>query len=166
MEKYRPKLDLPLSETERMLDRTTLSALALLILIPAFAYGNLPDQIPIHFNAKGEADDWANKLYIWLFPLIGLVTAAGLHLITKFPHTYNYPQTITPENVERQYRNGRTMIRLVNLFDSLLFAGLTYFIVRLAKQGEGQLPIWLMPLVLLATFALVAYSVYTAYQKE
>ena len=39
-------------------------------------YPELPERIPIHFNAAGEVDGWGKKGMIWTLPLIGLFTAA------------------------------------------------------------------------------------------
>ena len=45
--------------------------LLLLVALPmiylASIWGTLPDTVPIHFNAKGEADGWGSKTtLIWL----------------------------------------------------------------------------------------------------
>jgi uncharacterized membrane protein len=49
---------------------TTLVCLVPLIL-SAFLYGRLPDQIPIHFNLAGEADNYASKVFgAFILPLL------------------------------------------------------------------------------------------------
>ena len=41
------------------------------LLLSAFLYGRLPDQIPIHFNMAGEADNYASKAFgAFIIPLI------------------------------------------------------------------------------------------------
>ncbi len=57
----------------------SLVLVVLLILAPlvyaSFLYPSLPDTIPIHFNAKGEADGWGSKESIFLAPaILGLVS--------------------------------------------------------------------------------------------
>lgn len=58
--------------------RTPLIVLCLLMLCPLlylfFTWGNLPDQVPIHFNMKGEADRIGSKTeLLWLIIfLVGL----------------------------------------------------------------------------------------------
>lgn len=165
-QKYRPKLDLPLSRTEVLLDRLVIVGLILLVLIPLFNYGDLPDEIPIHFNAQGEADGWGNKSTILVIPVLGVLLSLVLFFLLKRPHLYNFPKEITPENVEVQYRNARLLLRVVNVFDTFLFLAIMWFIVEGARTGDSQLPMWLLPLVLFATFGLAAYTVYQSYWKE
>ena len=43
------------------------------ILVSLVAFGFLPLKIPMHFNASGIADDYSNKIQIFLFPLIQLM---------------------------------------------------------------------------------------------
>jgi len=46
------------------------------ILLPfaylASVYGGLPEQIPIHFDWRGEADGWGPKYILWFLPTIGI----------------------------------------------------------------------------------------------
>ena len=43
------------------------------ILVSLVAFGFLPLKIPMHFNASGIADDYSNKIQIFLFPLVQLM---------------------------------------------------------------------------------------------
>jgi len=38
----------------------------------ASVYGGLPEQIPIHFDWRGEADGWGPKYILWFLPTIGI----------------------------------------------------------------------------------------------
>lgn len=38
----------------------------------ASVYGNLPEQIPIHFDWRGVADGWGPKYVLWFLPTIGI----------------------------------------------------------------------------------------------
>jgi len=48
----------------------------LFVLLPflylASVYGGLPDQIPIHFDWKGNPDGWGPKYLLWFLPTIGI----------------------------------------------------------------------------------------------
>ncbi|MEL6140029.1 MAG: SdpI family protein [Bacteroidota bacterium] len=33
-------------------------------------YGDLPANIPIHYNTRGEADRWGHKAILWIFPIL------------------------------------------------------------------------------------------------
>lgn len=66
----------------------TFYILTILYLVTQF--GNLPDRVPEHFNAGGEADRWGSKMELIILPLVG----GGLWLLftvmEKYPYTYNY----------------------------------------------------------------------------
>ena len=58
------------------------------ILIPlaylAFVWSELPDQVPVHFNLKGEADGWAGKTTL-VFIVLGTTALLNL-LLLVVPH--------------------------------------------------------------------------------
>lgn len=70
-----------------MLQIIAAAALLLSFLLPLLYYGDLPDQIPQHFNFAGEADIWGSKEIIWGIPLVNLflfaLIAFSIHKIKK-----------------------------------------------------------------------------------
>jgi len=61
----------------RILTKKELIPLMLIIacfIIGIFYYPQLPDQVPSHWNAQGEIDDWSSKDFaIWFFPCLTLI---------------------------------------------------------------------------------------------
>ena len=60
--------------------------LVLIFILTPFAYAlylfpSLPEIIPTHFNASGEADAWGNKSSIFLLPLIMGVVSIVVYMI-------------------------------------------------------------------------------------
>lgn len=43
------------------------------LIIAIVSYNYLPEMIPMHFNAAGEVDNYENKIFIFLTPVIILV---------------------------------------------------------------------------------------------
>jgi|SRR5690625_496537 len=84
-------------------------------------YQHLPDTIPIHFNAIGEADNWGNKMTIFISPGIGIFIFIGLYFLSKYPHIFNYPFTITEENAARIYPVANLFMTIINLEMVLIF---------------------------------------------
>ncbi|MEM8526848.1 MAG: DUF1648 domain-containing protein [Bacteroidota bacterium] len=164
--KNRPVLKIPRSEQERLLDTLTIIAIALLILLPTLNYGSLPDEVPTHFNAKGEADAWNSKLYLWILPSLGVLMAILMQLLTTIPHHYNYKVEITEENAPKQCQRGRTIIRFFNTFDTILFTVITWFIIRAAQGDAGEMNKWMLPVILIATLFAVIYAFWIIHKKD
>ncbi|MGD7044672.1 DUF1648 domain-containing protein [Jeotgalibacillus proteolyticus] len=137
----RPVLNLPKTSLEKGLNVAALLVFTAL-LIYLFVYASsLPDQIPTHFNAAGEPDDWSSTGFILLLPLIGVILWVGLTILERYPHVYNYLR-LTENNVEYQYRNARMMINIIKNLILIFFSYLTWQSVEVGLQqsdgiGEG-----------------------------
>ncbi len=68
---------------------------AMLLALSVWGYMQLPDRIPTHFNASGEADGWGRRVSFLVMPVIGIVTLAGLEftkwLCLRNPGLANMP---------------------------------------------------------------------------
>lgn len=64
----------------------------LMFIAGAFFYSKLPEQIPIHWNYAGEADDWGAKVWAnWLMPGIALLMLVLFPIFAKIdPRRKNY----------------------------------------------------------------------------
>ena len=73
----------------------------------------LPDQVPIHFNIKGEADDWGPK---WINAIALPILGVGLYLLlVAVP-------SIDPKNKIENKQNALRLIRLsTSLFTNILY---------------------------------------------
>ncbi|GIP35220.1 DUF1648 domain-containing protein [Paenibacillus sp. J2TS4] len=145
--KHRPVLALPKTALEKTLDILSLLLIVGIVVYLSMEWSGLPDQIPIHFNAAGEADGWGGKGFLWFMPAVACLLWAGSTILEKFPHIYNYTN-LTEANVERQYKNARLML-------VALKAELTFFLVyyqwqgiRLAQGYDAGLGVWDLPLFL------------------
>lgn len=136
-DEQRPRLDIPRSPLEMVLDALTLLGLFALIFIIAYYWGRLPDVIPTHFDINGQPNDWGSPGYILIMALVGASTAIGLYVLTFFPHIYNYPVKITAANAAAQYRLGRTLLRYINAAILLLFSYLEWKMCRDALQAQS-----------------------------
>ncbi|MEM9849084.1 MAG: DUF1648 domain-containing protein [Bacteroidota bacterium] len=166
MKKYRPKLELERSETERLFDALTIGGLVLLVALPLLHYGSLPETVPSHFGPDGQADGWSKKIVVWIIPAIGILLAVLMFYLTKIPHLYNYMQEITPENAAQQYQRGRTLIRFFNVFDTFIFVGITWIIIKAAKDEIGAWQAWIAPIIIALTVIAVGYAMYMSYRKD
>ena len=111
----RPKIKIKRDRIDWLLDITGGIMVALAIALPVYHYSSLPENIPIHFNARGVADAYGSKEAIWVLAILVPILYAGMAILASYPHLFNYFVEITRENAERQYRMGARLIRILNL---------------------------------------------------
>jgi uncharacterized membrane protein len=162
----RPKLKIQLTPTDQVLELLGWGVLLALWIWTGTNFSSLPDSIPTHFNAAGEADGFGRKVSIVGLPLIATLLYIGLTLLNRYPHIFNFPTPITQDNALRQYTNATRMIRYLKLILVLVFAGISFQTIQQANgTGEG-LGIWFLPLTLVLVFMPLVYFVVKSFQKK
>lgn len=137
-----------------------INGLSILCMLSSFIfaiviYPALPDTIPIHFNSQGEVDGWGSKATIFLMPAIALLLFVPLYFLSKAPHVFNYPMTITEENAKRIYPVARTFMTVLNFEVVLLF---TYFSLDMIGLHSGSwllISVFTVPILTILIFGLV-----------
>ena len=94
----------------------------------ATIYNSLPQEVPIHFNWKGEADDWADKTMLFLLP-------AGLCLFIYF--LMLIVPAIDPKKKIQQMGSKYFDLRLIlTIFISIL----SLYLLYVTKEGSIENP--------------------------
>lgn len=107
MPQGKPKIDIPVSDTEIWLHRSAFALIGLTVMLIIFYYGQLPERIPIHFDINGNPDGWSKKAMLWILPAIFVGTVVMLQVISKMsPDNFNYPVQITEENAAYYYKKN------------------------------------------------------------
>lgn len=124
-------------------------------------WSQVPDQIPIHFNFKGEADAYGGK-----GALIGLIVLAWVLFISitvsiKFPNTWNMPVKVTAENRNRLYGITRCMLEIVKLLTVLLMCTLFISITMAAN-----VPRFIMIAIIAAILLTIVIGMYLLYKNK
>ena len=109
--------------------------LLLLFGYPLFSYGSLPEQIPTHFNASGQPDDFSAKWTVWILPAAGLAMYLLFHGIKQIPDKYNYPVKITTENAAFQYKNA---VRMMTFFQASIVVSMAYITLITIQTALGN----------------------------
>ena len=148
---YRRILTLPKTKYEKCLDVIGSGLFTVSILFIILQWGNLPEEIPAHFNAKGEVDRWGSKIEVLILPGIGIFMWIFLGLLEKAPHMHNYPARLNERNVEAFYLNSRRLCNEVKNFCLILFAIISCEIVLVALGKIEGLGWWFLPVVLIGT---------------
>jgi uncharacterized membrane protein len=153
----RPRLNIPRTQLEVFCD---LIAAAVVIGIAAYliaTWASLPAKIPVHFNFAGQVDRWGSRNTLFSIFAVMLAMFIGLSILQRFPHIYNYPFGLTPENVHRQYQVARQLLTLIKTEVVCLFAFIQWQTVLVARGREETLGIWFLPFMLLVLSGTTAF---------
>ena len=160
----RPKLKLELTPVDKTAEIVGWVTIVVVWVMTMTNYQNLPDIIPIHYNATGNADGFGGKITILFLPLISTILYIGMTIINRFPHVFNYPTAITNENALKQYTTATRLIRYLKLIMLVIFGLLTLKTIQHANEQDQGLGIWFLPFTLslmvipLIYFALKSYK--------
>jgi len=147
--KARPKIRPPRKFSDRVLEAIAMIAIIVGIVLVVQAWGTLPQTIPTHFDAAGNADDWGPKGMIWLLPAISVVMIPSLLIFRHFPWLSNTPVKITEENAKYQYGLLVRLLSILACVVSLLFLALVNDTISIASGGASLLGSWFIPTFLL-----------------
>lgn len=161
-----PKIKIKKTMFDQTIDLINLSLLVIIWITVILNYAQLPETIPIHYNASGEIDGYGSKQSIFLLPAIATVLLFGIMVLNRFPHLLNYPASVNEENASRLYRNATRMMRFLSLFVLLTFGFLTFKDILYAGDSSPNLGNWFIPVVLIVFSAPVAYFLYSVYKKK
>jgi len=162
----RPKLKIQLSPMDQVLELLGWGVLLALWVWTSTNYSSLPDTIPTHFNAAGEADGFGSKASIIGLPVIATLLYVGLTALNRFPHIFNFPTPITQDNALRQYTNATRMIRYLKLILVVVLAGISFQTIQQANGTGDGLGLWFLPLTLGLIFMPLLYFVIKSFQTK
>lgn len=154
-----PKIEIPFSQSEKLFVLFILACVALVWVFTIISYIDLPQTIAAHFDAIGNVDRYDNKVFLFIMPSILVITTALLLVLSRFPHTYNYPGKITESNAERQYRLGRQMMLWISLSMVAVFSIVEYLMVVAAKNPQQGPKMWLVAVIVGLTMLPVLFFI-------
>lgn len=160
----RPRIKVPFEGLDIFLELVSITVLLLMWIYLIVEYPDLPETVASHFNAKGEADDYSNKSYMWFLPILSTAMYIGLFVLNKYPHVHNYMVNITDKNALKNYRFSTRIVRIVNTLTVIMFAYIIYYIVQSAKENEIQFSGWFVPIVIISSL-LLPIGIYLFYRK-
>lgn len=113
----------------RAVNKIAVLFLVLMMAFTAFHYGELPAEIPIHYNAAGVPDGYGEKQDVWALPVIAIALFGGLLTLEK--------KTKTP--LEKKVIKGLN-VAIVLTFSYLQFK--TFSVALHQSEGLGK---WFLP---------------------
>ena len=148
-----------------------LNSIALFIWIATIVYiivnwTNLPNEVPTHYNFRGEPDSWGNKWFVFFPPTIGIALWLFMGAIGN-PKTWQFLSV--KEQSAAQIENSVAMLRTIQAEILLIFSFISIKDVYTVKGGNFHLGIWEMIIVLTVLFstcALFAWRGHRINKKE
>jgi uncharacterized membrane protein len=144
----RPKLKAKFTSTDKVIEIAGWLTLITIWLLALWSFFVLPKMIPVHYNAAGQVDSHGNKGTIFMLPIIATILFVGMTILNKYPHIFNYPTNITPDNAFRQYTYATRMIRYLKFAIMIVFTLIVFMTLQKAAAKSEGLGIWFLPLIL------------------
>jgi Domain of unknown function (DUF1648) len=152
-----PQPLLPQTLPEWLLEFAATAALLSQFLIVIAAWPEMPEQVPQHFDAAGQADAWGAKATLLLLPAVNLVVFAIMTLVSRFPHISSLPVEVTAANARRVFRLVRFQTIWLKAVVALVLAYMSWRTVEQARGGAQGLGAGFLPLTLLGVGSAVAW---------
>ncbi len=162
----RPVLQMPKSSLEIGLETAAALGMLTMLYVTITSWPLLPETIPHHFGASGKPDAWGGKGILWLLPGISLVLYAGLTILSRYPHIYNYPWPVTEQNAAAQYQLARAMLGALKAEIVLIFAYLQQQTIQVALGKAEGLGVAFLPIFLILIFGTIGIYFVKAYQAR
>jgi uncharacterized membrane protein len=133
--------------------------LAIVILLAGTAFvlinwSKMPEQIPSHYDFKGQPDGYGGKGTLIFLMAAGWVLVPMMMVLSKFPQFYNTGVERTPANEAVINRITRDLISFMELAISILFTYMMVVPVIGANMGA-----WFMPVFLALIFGSIIVTV-------
>lgn len=155
----RPRLKIEPTSTDKTLETITWVLLVLFWAFTIYTYTAMPDTVPTHFNAAGEVDKTGSKSSVWILPVIATLTVLLLKLLSRYPHYFNYPITITEQNAAFQYTNALRLFRVLNLTIVIAFFSIAAMTFAVSQGWVNRAGLAFVLLLLLLPLVPVVYFV-------
>jgi uncharacterized membrane protein len=162
----RPKLTLPRSPLEKVLEVVGVLLLLFMVGLLLVSWPSVPETIPTHFNAAGQPDNYGGKGSLVVVPIVALVLYALLTVVSFFPQVFNFPWRITEQNAEAQYRLARTLLTWLKVE---LLATMTYILWMQTQAALNHLPglgFWFLPVALVVIFGTIGWGIRLMYRAR
>lgn len=139
-----PKIPVKLTKIDRLIEWAgwILAAVSWILTLNAYQY--LPETIATHFDMNGQADDFGSKKNLFILPAIGTLLYAGLFILSRKPHLFNFPFHITEENAADAYQAAARALRLTNLAAISGISYLVYVVCATGPENSNGPGLWFM----------------------
>lgn len=130
--------------TDKKLKYATLFLFVLMWGFTLIHFNDLPEEIPIHYNAKGIPDGFDTRIHIWGLPIIATLLFALLNGLQKRTGI---------QQIEQQLLQWMQLL-LIGVFTYIQLQ--TFFVAVNKSNGLGS---WFLPLVMISFLAPIIWVI-------
>lgn len=156
-----------LTKTERLIELTSLTLLAVLLISSIIVYFMLPDVVPMMLDKEGNPALEESKSIVFQFPVIGVIVHIALTILIHYLVKYRDPDR--PDAAGRPQHT--TTVHIIRLVKVLLHAGLIVSILEILKNANVgvssvTITVFIVELALVAAaFSFVIKQVIDMYKR-
>lgn len=114
-------------------------AWAVSVVITIIYVPQLPNDVPSHYNFKGEADSWANKWFVFFIPTISIGLWLLMGQLEKYPQFLNMPGFKEESASLRQFANMSELAYVMRFEMVIFLSWMTIQSVVQTADGENNL---------------------------
>lgn len=114
----------------------TLAATICLLIVN---YADLPEQIPVHYNHKGEVDNYGPKNFLWILPILASLMCYGIM------KSHKWLPKLNPKITDNELYVLSWGSYLLSFLLAISFSYITIKTIIIAKNGSGNLGAWFLP---------------------
>lgn len=160
MRNKQPVIHLPYLYIDKLLIVMSFLIIITCFIVATFFYQKLPDEIPMHFNIKGEVDRLGSKVSIFFIPGIAFITILPMLFLSKYPHTFNYPVKIDENNAKKEYSLARSLMIQMTLAISIILLYVTVMVIYSAFNATTLLRNWDIIIILGIIFTPIIHHIW------
>lgn len=161
----RPKLDIPKTVLEKAADLIGFIVFLSWIGYLVYAWGQLPDQVPGHFDAAGNIDRWGSKWELIILPIIAAILTVFMAFLEKHPEWHNY-MNLNESNIEFQYKNSRLLLNIMKNEILVFLAYISFRSLQVSLGKADSLGIAFLPVFLIVLFGTMIFFVVRSLRKK
>ncbi|MEI3790482.1 MULTISPECIES: DUF1648 domain-containing protein [unclassified Chryseobacterium] len=128
-------------------------------------YKTLPKRIPVHFDFDGKADNFGNKAFSFLTPILGTAFYFMFVYTLRHPETANFPVEITDQNKDAQFLIMEVFIRWLFVLIMFIFMNSQDYMFRYSFDESVKPRVPLSTAILSVIGSLIVVFIFVAIFK-
>ena len=147
--------------------RKWLEEIALLVLglntaitvLALFGSHQLPERIPVHFDAMGHPNGWGSPAMVLVLPATTLIIYLLFTVVTSFPGAFKYPVKVTSLNRRRLYDLALDLMAWLKAEIVSLLTWMQWVTIAVARNPERHMPAMTVAALVVVFATVTFYSV-------